>query len=220
MMPIPGCSRLWRRLFPSVMLMYAVPCPAADLRVGWARDAYIRAVAVADNKLGLAVFVMAEGVSLTPSIVDVASARLERDFGMERSSLLFLGTKGETSTDSAVAITDRLYSVAGAALHNLAPARVSEAQVVPGGTARELTGPIRASFTIIDLGLMKPRSYPVQAIRFGRTFIVVALGGEPEVNVPPGAVILKNANGITGRIDDSEGHIADAIRLLLDRKNY
>lgn len=165
-------------------------------------------------------FVTAEGVTLTPSIVDVASARLEKDFGMERASLVFLSAAGQPNADSAIAITDRLYSVARDALHHLAPARVAAAQALPGGSQRALSGPIRASYTSIDLGFTRAGNYPLQVIRFGRSLTVLATGGEPQVNVPNGLLILKNANGVSGVVDDPGGRIAEGLALLLNKKNY
>ncbi|MGA3026089.1 MAG: hypothetical protein ABSF98_15075 [Bryobacteraceae bacterium] len=205
------------RRLPVVWLLCAAPCLAAGLRAGSAGDGYARAIAVADNKGGLAVLVTAEGTTLTPSIVDVASARLEKDFGMERSSLLFLSAQGEGNSDSALAITGRLYGVARDAIRNLAPARVTEARVLPGRSERALAGPIRSAYTSIDLGLARPASYPVQAIQFGRTLTILALAGEPEVNASEGVVVLRNANGFQGALEDSGGRIADAIRNVLAR---
>jgi hypothetical protein len=195
--------------------------PTQDMSLGVAEfrcpspNCSVRAIAVSDNKGGLAILITAEG-TLAPPIVDVASARLEKDFGVGRSSLLFLGGPGGRIGDSAVAITDRLYTAARDALRNLAPARVTEAQVLPGTSERVLTGRIRAAYTNIDLGLSRP-SYPVQAIRFGRTITILALAGEPQADLPAGVVVLKNANGFAGPVEDSGGRIADAIRNVLAR---
>jgi hypothetical protein len=57
----------------------------------------------------------------------------------------------------------------------------------------------------------------VQAIQFGRTLTILALGGEPEVNASEGVVVLRNANGFQGALEDSGGRIADAIRNVLAR---
>jgi len=180
---------------------------AADYRAGVARleiapERWVQAVAIQDPKGGRAVIVTAAAMGLPRAITDLVAARSELD----RSQVLFLS--GPAPPPNQAKLAEDLVTVIGAALGDLQPAALSYGEgsglrvaapdgllraalfgggAGPVGHSRAVGGPIRSAFRMVEpepalrsRETPEPRSNlcPVQAIRFGKSLTLLALGGE------------------------------------------
>ena len=120
---------------------------------GVLHDLWAKALALEDSKGGRAVIVTTDLIGLPRSISDEAAARLQKDFGLERSRMVFNSSHTHSGpvlranlnlmydlkpdqwqriADYSRRLTDDLVSVAAAALGKLEPARMSFGQGAAG----------------------------------------------------------------------------------------
>ena len=160
------------RQLPAAFLVFGVHLFAADFKAGVARiditpqtpiwmsgyadrshpstgvvhPLWTKALAIEDNKSGRVVIVTTDLIGLPRTITDLVAARALKEYGLDRSRLLFNSSHTHTgpvvpptlptmfalsATDQQIAedysrkLTEELFTVIGAALGRLAPAQIS-----------------------------------------------------------------------------------------------
>ncbi len=165
------------RLLPALLLATALG--AAEIRAGVARiEGVASALAIDDGRGGRVVFAIAAKMIERP-VQDAVAARVEKDYGIERSQLVLSGPASGTHRPFRES-TEGLVTAVGAALGDLRPATLAWSEergavsIRVGADAlffpadgvldvrraaapdreRALRGPIRTGFRVLD-----PRSF-------------------------------------------------------------
>ncbi|MDQ1472544.1 MAG: hypothetical protein QOJ99_4024 [Bryobacterales bacterium] len=217
----------------------AVQAGAAEYRAGVAVADSPRATALAiERGRGERVVIMGmDAVGLPHSLPDVVAARVMKRYGLERGALLlhFAGTAASRAADA-----DTLVDLAGRALDAMEPASVLS-EVLCGQvflkpfcpSDRKMApvhGRIHSALQIAELSSFslgaRRYQYPVQAISFGRSLTILALGSD----VPAGyaeklkrefaetnLIVLGNSNALMPWVDDTEDRIMSTIRAVMHR---
>ncbi len=204
-------KRSSRRLAGSIVIELALTlcAGAAEFRAATATVGGVRVLAVEDAKGRRAVYAQTE-FHVTQSLADFVSAQVLREYGMDRAQVLLrwsgIGARPSRPEDLLTAIATAVGSMAeadvryghrslsvtgagGACLASLSPDGALGFEHCPEG--EPVTGAIRAAFQMVEPAhaLQQrdgplPRTYPVQAMAFGKQVTILALSGEAAV--PPG----------------------------------
>jgi hypothetical protein len=228
---------------------------AGMARLEVAPERWVQAVAIQDSKSGRLVIVTAGEIGLPRAVADLVAARSELD----RAQVLFLSgpapppTPAKLAEDLVTVIGAALGDLQPAALSYSegSELRVSApdgtlraalfgqgAAASPTGNRKGVDGPIRSAFRMVEPEpTLRPRETsgprsnpcPVQAIRFGRSLTLVALGGEVRPDyarriqrqfhrAKEPLIVVGNSNDIAGPLaSELEPAILDAIRAVLRR---
>jgi len=166
---------------PVYLTGYAARTHASE---GVILDLWAKALAIEDAKGGRVLILTTDLIGLPHGISDLVAARVEKEYGLERSRLLLnsshthagpalrgnLGTMWELSPEDSAAINeysaglaDKLVSVAGAALGDLKPARLAYGEGSAGfATNRREPTP---KGVIIGVNPAGPRDLAVPVLR-------------------------------------------------------
>jgi hypothetical protein len=204
-------KRSSRRLAGCIVieLALAAGAMASDFQAATATVGGARVLVLEDAKGKRALFAQTE-FHITQSLADFVAAQVLRDYAVDRPQLLLrwsgIGSRPSHPEDLLTAIQTAMDSLAeadlryghrslsvlgigGACLASLSPDGALGFEHCPEGVP--VTGPIRAAFQMVEPShsLQKrdgplPRSYPVQAIAFGKQVTILALSGEAAI--PPG----------------------------------
>jgi hypothetical protein len=228
---------------------------AGVARLEVAPERWAQAVAIQDLKGGRLVIVTAGEIGLPRAITDLVAARSELD----RSQVLFVSglapppSPAELAEDLVTVIGAALGDLQPAALSyseggglrvaspdgTLRAALFGQgAAANPTGNLKRVDGPVRSAFRMVEPEpALRPRENsgprsnpcPVQAIRFGRSLTLVALGGEVRPDyvrriqrefsrAKEPLIVVGNSNDIAGPLaSELEPAILDAIRAVLRR---
>jgi hypothetical protein len=230
---------------------------AADYQAGVARldvapNRQAQAVVIQDSKGGRVVILTMNGSALPPAFTDLVAART----GLSREQLLF--RCGGAPLPDPVKLADALVTVTGAALGDLKPAMLwfSQAEglrveapdrtlrvalfagIGPAVNRKRVHGSIRAAFRMAPgQSVLHTRegagpqlsAYPIQAIRFGASLTLLALGGEASPTLArrtqlefPGPkdpiILLANSNAFAGPLPgEYEQAMFEGLRAVLKR---
>jgi hypothetical protein len=208
----------------------------ADYRAGTAVAAGVKALALEDRRGNRAVIAEAGG-EVSRQLSDVVAATVMKEYELDRGFLLLRGTGPRRVTVLGVLEAIR------AAFNKLAPVALrSDGQTLYAGdacvtaageletpcstkpgSASVVRAPIRAAFQMVELsrGLKQrdeiPRRYPVQAIAFGKTVAILALGGDAPAAMfrRPGVIVSPFSNDAGPFPEDPR--VGEAIQQVLAR---
>ena len=175
------------RLRVLLWLWMPILLTAAEPRAGSAALEAARALAMEDGNGGRLVLVYVTVPGLTVAMTDEVAARAQKQWGLDRSEILFAATNDAAAAAEPRQLVDDLETVIAAALGRLSKAAPTRFAVPePDGRLWQLDaaalsrGPIRASFSMLQLRNSledAPHPYGVHVVRFGKQLTVLALSG-------------------------------------------